>query len=112
MNMQDIKSRFDTSLIRRTSTKESSGDSEDDFVRIYVHDAPIDAFYIHFVLIDCFENIDSEMAPMIVSFVHHHGKALLPPGRCSKKEAEASLKKVKKRNEQSGNNLIFTIEEI
>ena len=108
--MIDLKSRFDVAILEQPKTKTPDNDGEDEFVQITLHDGPIDAFYIHFVLIDSFENIDSDIAPMIVSQAHYHGKALLPPRKCTKEEAEIALKKVKELNKKSGNNLIFTTE--
>ena len=110
--LENIKSRYDISIINTTAPdmKENSGEGK--FVQITLHDGPIDVFYVHFALIECFENIDSSIAPIIVSQAHHHGKAILPPGKITKSDAEASLKKVKELNIKTGNNLIFTIKEI
>ena len=111
-NAEIIKSRFDVSLLTESKSKAKDNDGDVEFVEITLHDGPIDAFYIHFVLIDCFENIDSEIAPIIVTQIHYHGKALIPPFEFPKEEAEISLKKVKELNEKSGNDLIFTTKEV
>ena len=111
-NAEIITSRFDVSLLTKTKSKVTVNDGYEEFVEITLHDGPIDAFYVHFVLIDCFENIDSDIAPIIVSQVHHHGKARIPPFQFPKEEAKVALKKVKELNEKTGNDLIFTMKEI
>ena len=112
LNLEKIKSRYDVSVINTTAPEMKENSGEGKFVQITLHNGPIDAFYVHFALIECFENIDSSIAPIIVSQAHYYGKAILPPYKITKSDAEASLKKVKELNIKTGNDLIFTMEEI
>ena len=103
----DVQSRFDTSIL--TSSK-VEGNSNSDEIEILVHDSDeICAFYVHFCILNSFENVDNQLVVDVVYQCHYQGKGVF---RQKRDEGREGLEKVKELNRRTGNNLKFTMQEI
>lgn len=108
--MIDVKARFDVSIL---SKPKHTLNGEEDWVKIWMYNSnKVSASYAHFALMECFDHIDSTLVPAIVSHCHYQSKTFIPPMKHKRVDAEEALEKIKKLNQRTGNDLIFTIEEI